>query len=109
MIFDREIFGFGVEVARRGHLEGAKAGTEGMVLDSLEFGYVGKGKVREPDRRCIGKDRTEDGAVGEKHGLLLCAPGGASQGFEDVKAGGGAGNDVGNMGGKGEMGVKGDP
>ena len=105
MIFDREIFGFGVEVARRGHLEGAKAGTEGLVLDSLEFEYVGKGKVREPDRRCIGKD----GAVGEKHGLLLCAPGGASQGFEDVKAGGGAGDDVGNMGGKGEMGVKGDP
>ena len=54
-------------------------------------------------------DRMEDGTVGEKHGLLLCAPGGASQGFEDVKAGGGAGNHVGNMGGKGEMGVKGDP
>ena len=106
MIFDREIFGFRVEVARRGHLDGAKAG---LVLDALEFGNVGKGKVREPDRRCIDKDRMEDGAVGEKHGLLLCAPGGASQGFEDVKAGGGAGNDVGNIGGKGEMGVKGDP
>ena len=37
---NREIFGFRVEVARRGHLEGAKAGTQGLVLDTLKFENV---------------------------------------------------------------------
>jgi len=52
-------------VAEGGHLVGAKAGTEGLVLDALEFKDVGLGGVGEPDGSSIGKDGTEDGAVGE--------------------------------------------
>ena len=86
VVLDRKVFGFGMEVAGGGHLMDAKAGTEGLILNSLEFEDVGRGEVREPDRSGIGEDGAEDGAVGEKHGLLLCAPVGASEGFEDVEA-----------------------
>ena len=65
VVLDREVFGFGVEVAEGGHLVGSKAGTEGLVLDTLEFEDVGLGGVGEPDGSSIGKDGTEDGAVGE--------------------------------------------
>ena len=37
MCVDREEFGFGVEVILGGHLEGACANAEGLVLDTLEF------------------------------------------------------------------------
>ena len=87
MVLDREVFGFGVEVAEGGHLVGSKAGTEGLVLDSLEFEDVGLGGIGKPDGSSVGKDGTEDSAVGEKHCFLLRTPEGARKGFEDVKTG----------------------
>ena len=87
MVLDREVFGFGVEVAEGRHLVGSKAGTEGLVLDSLEFEDVGLGGVGKPDGSSVGKDGTEDSAVGEKHCFLLRTPEGARKGFEDVKTG----------------------
>ena len=54
VVFDRKVFGFGVEVAEGGHLMDSKAGAEGLVLDALEFKDVGRGEVWEPNRRGIG-------------------------------------------------------
>ena len=87
MVLDRKVFGFGVEVAEGGHLVGSKAGTEGLVVDSLEFEDVGLGGIGKPDGSSVGKDGTEDGAVGEKHCFLLRTPEGARKGFEDIKTG----------------------
>ena len=39
----------------------------------------------------------------------MLAPGGTRQGFEDVDAGGGTGDDVGDVLGEGEVGIEGDP
>ena len=74
----REEFSFGVEVALRGHLEGASADSEGLVLDSLEFEDAGRRGVGEPDGSGVGENRTDEGAEGGEHGLLLETPGGAS-------------------------------
>ena len=71
-------FSFRVEVALRGHLEGASADTEGLVLDALEFEDAGGRGVWEPDGSGVGEDRTDEGAEGGEHGLLLESPGGAS-------------------------------
>ena len=46
--------------------------------------------------------------VGDE-GLFLLAPKGASEGTQNVEAGGSAGNYGVDMGGEGEVGVKGDP
>ena len=40
MIFDRKKFGFRMKVVKGGFLVDAKAGTEGLILNSLEFGNV---------------------------------------------------------------------
>ena len=58
MVLDREVFGFGVEVTEGRHLVGSKAGTEGLVLDTLELEDVGLGGVGKPDGSSIGKDGT---------------------------------------------------
>ena len=47
--------------------------------------------------------------VGDEEGLFLLAPKGASEGTQNVEAGGSAGNYGVDMGGEGEVGVKGDP
>ena len=41
-----------------GYLMGSRAGTEGLVLDRLEFEDVGLGGVGEPDGSSVGKDGT---------------------------------------------------
>ena len=81
MVLDREEFGFGMEVAEGGHLEGAKAGSEGKVLDTLEFEDVGGGGVGEPDGRGVGEDGTDEGFVGKEHCFFLVTPGRTSQSF----------------------------
>ncbi len=81
---DWEDFGFGVEVVGRGVLKGASAEPEGPVLDGLEFGIVGGGAIRKPNRGSIGKNGTDKGFKGLEHCLLLVSPGCASKGFKDV-------------------------
>ena len=101
-------FGFLVEVADGGFFGGASTDAEGLVLEDLEFANVIIGGVRKPDRTGIGGNRTEEGVVGGKESLFLVAPSGASQTFEDFKAGGKFGRKCGNVGTKGEKGIKGD-
>ena len=84
VVGDREDFGFRVEVVRRGVLKGASAEPEGPVLDSLEFGNVGGGGIRKPNRGSIGENGTDKGFKGLEHCLLLVSPGCASKGFKDV-------------------------
>jgi len=84
VVGDRQDFSFGVEVVRRGVLKGASAEPEGPVLDSLEFGNVGGGGIRKPNRGSIGENGTDEGFKGLEHCLLLVSPGCASKGFKDV-------------------------
>jgi len=77
-----------VEVADRRFFSGTSTDAEGLVLEDLEFVNVVFGGVREPNRAGIGGDGAEEGVVGGEEGLLLVAPFGASQTFEDSKAGG---------------------
>ncbi len=84
VVGDREDFGFGVEVVGGGVKEGASTEPEGTVLDSLEFGNIGGGGIRKPNRGRIGENRTNEGFVGLEHSFLLVSPGCASKGFEDI-------------------------
>jgi len=84
VVGDRKDFGFGVEVVGGGVLEGASTEPEGTVLDSLEFGNIGLGGIRKPNRGSIGENRTNEGFVGLEHSFLLVSPGCASKGFEDI-------------------------
>jgi len=84
VVGDWEDFGFGVEVVGRGVLKGASAEPEGPVLDGLEFGNIGGGGIRKPNRGSIGENRTNEGFVGLEHSFLLMSPGCASKGFEDI-------------------------
>ena len=77
-----------MEVANGGFFGGTSTDAEGLVLEDLEFVNVVFGGVRKPDRTGIGGDRAEEGVVSGEEGLLLVAPFGASQTFEDSKAGG---------------------
>ena len=101
-------FGFLVEMADRGFFGGTSTDAEGLVLEDLEFVNVIFGGVRKPDRTGIGGNRTEEGVVSGKESLFLVAPSGASQTFEDFKARGKFGGNSGNVGAKGEEGIKGD-
>ena len=84
VVGDRKDFGFGVEVVSGGVLEGASTEPEGTVLDSLEFGNIGLGGIRKPNRGSIGENGTDEGFKGLEHCLLLVSPGCASKGFKDV-------------------------
>lgn len=84
VVGDREDFGFRVEVVGGGVLEGASTEPEGTVLDSLEFGNIGGGGIRKPNRGSVGENRTNEGFVGLEHSFLLMSPGCASKGFEDI-------------------------
>jgi len=84
VVGDWEDFGFGVEVVGRGVLKGASAEPEGPVLDGLEFGNIGGGGIRKPNRGSVGENRTNEGFVGLEHSFLLMSPGCASKGFEDI-------------------------
>ena len=53
MVLDWEGLGFGVEVVYCGHFNTAGGGTEGRVLEGLEFLYATAGGVGEPDGTCI--------------------------------------------------------
>ena len=84
VVGDWEDFGFGVEVVGRGVLKGASAEPEGPVLDGLEFGNIGGGGIRKPNRGSISENRTYEGFVGLEHSFLMMSPGCASKGFEDI-------------------------
>ena len=77
-----------MEVANGGFFGGTSTDAEGLVLEDLEFINVVFGGVEKPDRTGIGGDGAEEGVVGGEESLLLVAPFGASQTFEDSKAGG---------------------
>ena len=79
--------------------------AEGGVLEGLEFCYVGWGGVGEPDGGGVEEEGTDYGLVSKGYGFDLLAPGCASKRLEDIEAGGGAGDEVGDVGVKGEMGV----
>ena len=59
----------------------------------------------EPDRGGVEEEGTDYGLVSEGYGFNLLAPGCASKSLEDIEAEGGAGDEVGYVGAKGEMGV----
>ena len=70
-----------------GHLKGAEANSEGLVLDTLEFEDVGVAGVREPDGAGICEDGAKEGSVGEEHCFFGMTPGGTSKDFEELEAG----------------------
>ena len=109
VIIDREGLGFGVKMLYGRHLHTTSSGAEGVVLDSLEFGYVGWGGVGVPNGGGVKEKGADNGFISDGDSFELLAPGRASKCSEDIEAGGGAGNKVGNMVTEGEMGVKGDP
>ncbi len=80
----------------------------GLGFGGLEVCLCDFGGVRKPDRTGIGGNMTEDSVVSGKESLFLVAPSGASQTFEDFKARGKFGGNSGNVGAKGEEGIKGD-
>ncbi len=56
-------------------MNGASTEPVGTVLDSLEFGDIGGGCVRKPNRGSIVKKRTDEGFVCSEHCLILVSPG----------------------------------
>ena len=53
MVLDREDLSFCMEVVDWGHLDAASSGSEGGVLNCLEFSDIAGGSVGEPDGTCI--------------------------------------------------------
>ena len=83
---DRKDFGFGMKVGGISHLEAARDGAEGFVLNNLEGSEVGGADVGVPDGGCVTNDGFYECVVGEGEGLLLVTPGSAREGFEDAQA-----------------------
>ena len=69
----------------------------------LDVGVAGGGV---PDWGRVGKDGFEDGLVCDHQCLLLVAPFGAGESFEDVEAGAGSLFDFSYVWGEGELGVE---
>lgn len=67
------------------------------------------GGVGEPDGSSVEKYGSDNGFVCDDYGFLLLAPVGASKSFENVEAGGDAGDEIVNVWAEGEVGVEGDP
>ena len=109
VVVDGKGKGFGVKMVNGTHLHAAGGYAEGRILNTLEFLNGGGGRVGEPDWGSVGKKGTDEGLESDEEGLLLLAPKGASKGSQNVEAGGGAGYYGVNVGGEGEVGIKGDP
>ena len=109
MVAHRKDLGLCVKMVDGAHLHAASSDAEGGILDTLEFLNGGGGRVGEPDWGSISKEGTDEGFESDEEGLLLLAPKGASKGSQNVEAGGGAGYYGVNVGGEGEVGIKGDP
>ena len=90
---DGEDLCLSVEMSDVGHPHTSRHGAEGSVLEGLELLDIGLGCVGEPYRGGIGKEGSNEGYVRDAEGLLLLAPIGASEGSEEVKAGGHAGDE----------------
>ena len=60
VVIHRKDFGFRVEMDGGGFVVGAQADPEGRILNSLDFLDIGRGSIWEPDRSCIGGDRTDE-------------------------------------------------
>ena len=67
------------------------------------------GGVGEPDGSSVEKYGSDDGFVCDDYGFLLLAPVGATKSFENVEAGGDAGDEIVNVWAEGEVGVESDP
>ena len=98
-----------MKVPSGGSFHAASSNAEGGVLQSLQFLDVGVGGVGEPDGSSVEKYGSDDGFVCDDYGFLLLAPVGASKSFENVEAGGDAGDEIVDVWAEGEMGVEGDP
>ena len=105
VVVDGKGFGFCVKMLDGRHLHTSGGDTEGVVLEGLEFVYVRRRGVGEPDGGGVEVEGVDYGLVGDGNGFCLLAPGCASKSLEDIKVGGGAGDEVGDVGAKGEMGV----
>ena len=103
-----ENLGFCVKVLSGGSLHAASGNAEGGVLKSVVFFHVGVGSIGEPDGSSVEKYGSDNGFVCDDYGFLLLAPVGASKSFENVEAGGDAGDEIVNVWAKGEVGVEGD-
>ena len=55
MVFDWKDLSFCVEVVYWGHFDAAGGGSEGRVLDGLEFLDIAGGSVGEPNGTCVGE------------------------------------------------------
>ena len=67
------------------------------------------GGVGEPDGSSVEKYGSDNRFVCDDYCFLLLAPVGASKSFENVEAGGDAGDEIVNAWAEGEVGVEGDP
>ena len=105
VVVDGKGFGFCVKMINGRHLHTSGGDAEGVVLEGLEFCYVGWGGVGEPDGGGVEEEGSDYGLVSEGYGFDLLAPGCASKRLEDIEAGGGAGDEIRDVGAKGEMGV----
>ena len=66
------------------HVDGSCNGAKCLVLDKLKTVYIGFAGGGKPDGRSVCNDGFYQAIVGDGQGLLLLAPGRASQRFEDV-------------------------
>ena len=104
-VVDGKGLGFCVKMLNGRHLHTTGGDAEGVILEGLEFCDVGCGGVGEPNGGGVKEEGTDYGLVCDGYGFDLLAPGGASKSLEDIEAGGGAGDEVFDVGAKGEVGV----
>ena len=84
VVVDGDDLGLCVKMVNAGHLHAACCGTEGGVLEGLEFADGGGGGVGEPDGSCISIKGPDEGLQCDYDGLLMLPTGCASQGTEKV-------------------------
>ena len=77
-------------------------------MDDLEFGYGGGGSVREPGGGGVGEKGSNKGFIGKEEGFFMLAPAGASQGSDNIEAGGSSLDEGVDMWRESKVGVKGD-
>ena len=109
VVLDGENLGLCLKMALGGHLQRPSGDPEGSVLDPLELEDSRVGRVGEPDGGGIGEEGADEGFICDEECFFVLAPAGASQGLENVEAGGGSCDECGDVRCEGEMGVKCDP
>ena len=106
VVLDGENLGLCLKMALGGHLQRPSGDPEGSVLNPLELEDSRVGRVGEPDGGGIGEKGADEGLVGEENGAGVLAPVATSEPFEEAESILGFVYKVGDMGGKGEVGVE---